>query len=453
MPTANRPNFIFILADDLGYADLGCTGAHQLTNVPISPHLDQLALDGMRFTDGYSNSAVCSPTRFALATGRYQYRIRAAAEEPLSSATARGHEGMGLDPKHPTVASLLRDAGYATALFGKWHLGYPPHFSPLKSGYETFFGALSGGIDYFTHADPAGRHDLHQSVSGDIEPVHSDVYFTDLISEQAVQFVAQQSAAKPFCMNLHYTAPHWPWETREDRAESQRLVAEQRKIFHVDGGSLATYRKMVLQMDEGIGLVLAALDKAGLADNTLVVFTSDNGGERFSDVWPFVGGKMDLMEGGIRVPLLARWPARIAPGQLNTTPAITMDWSATMLDAAGVPAQTDYPLDGHSLLPLFEAQPQSTELEARPLFWRMTHRAQRAMRLGPWKYLQVDGNQYLFNLDQDQHERANLATRFPERLAAMRVEWEAWAATMPAIPPEAKASLVFSEKEIPKATH
>jgi arylsulfatase A-like enzyme len=193
--------------------------------------------------------------------------------------------------------------------------------------------------------------------------------------------------------------------------------------------------------------VLAALAETGADANTLVVFTSDNGGERFSDNWPFIGQKKDLLEGGIRVPLLARWPGRIAPNTSSAAPAITMDWVATMLEAAGVTPHPEHPLDGVSLLPLFEDpswQPQ------RNLFWRMAHRRQRAMRQGRWKYLRIENHEYLFDLGRDERERANQATRDPERLSSMRDAWEAWAAGMPGIPEDARVSLVFGEAQMPR---
>ncbi|WP_198972889.1 sulfatase family protein [Xylophilus sp. ASV27] len=437
-----RPNLIFILADDIGYADLGCTGARDADNRPAdpSPQLDLLAAAGLRFTRGYSNSAVCSPTRFALITGRWQYRLRGAAEEPLASA--HGDKILGLPPEHPTLPSLLRDAGYATALVGKWHLGYPPHFGPRKSGYGEFYGFHAGGADYFAHCDPRGRPDFWENETA----IEQDGYLTDLLSRRAAGFVERQSAEQPFLLSLHYSAPHWPWLTRDDREESGRIGGFGK---HTDGGSLATYQRMIHHMDEGIGWVLDALEKKGLADNTLVVFTSDNGGERFSNNWPFVGQKMDLLEGGIRVPLLARWPARIAAGGVSDTPNLSMDWTATFLDAAGVPPHPDYPLDGRSLLPLFSQPGWKPE---RDLCWRMKHRAQRALVRGDWKYLQVEGVEYLFNVTQDPRERANLREREPERLAELRAAWDAWDATLPAIPQDSKVSLVFTTKDLPQAT-
>lgn len=443
-----QPNLIFILADDLGYADLGCAGARAdgpSAGLPggVSPNLDRLAREGLYFTQGYSNSPVCSPTRFALATGRYQYRLRGAAEEPLSGV-AKGNPILGLPPEHPTLPSLLRAAGYATALVGKWHLGFRPHFGPEKSGYDSFFGPMAGGVDYFSHCSRGNDHDLWEN---DTE-VHREGYLTDLLSERAVQFVKEKKG-QPFMLSLHYTAPHWPWLTRDDEAESKRLNGA---IAHIDGGSIHTYRRMIHHMDQGIGQLLAALKETGADENTLIVFTSDNGGERFSDNWPFIGQKMDLLEGGIRVPLLARWPAQIKAGGRTDTPAITMDWVATMLEAAGVAGHADYPLDGVSMMPLLK---DPAWRPARNLYWRMAHRKQRALlsESGQWKYLRIEEHDYLFDLNRDARERANQATREPERLAAMRSEWEQWAATMPGIPADAKVSLVFGEAQMPRPGH
>jgi arylsulfatase A-like enzyme len=428
-----RPNFIFILADDLGYADLGCYGGRR----PCSPVLDRLAAEGLRFTDGYANSPVCSPTRFALATGRWQYRLRGGWEEPIASKN-RGSPVLGLPPEHPTLASLLREAGYATALVGKWHLGFPPNFGPLRSGYEEFFGPLSGGVDYFTHRDSSGVHDLYDGEK-EVERVG---YITDLFSERAAACVQRLArGGRPFLLSLHYTAPHWPWETRADEAESRRIA----RITHTDGGSVETYFTMIHHMDEGIGRVLEALEACGARDNTLVVFTSDNGGERFSDTWPLMGKKMDVLEGGIRVPYLARWPARVPPGGVTAQHTITMDWVATFLAAAGVAPHRDYPLDGLNLLPVLENPARTAP---RELFWRMMFREQRAMRAGDWKYVSIEGNEFLFNLAQDARERANWAKREPGRLEQMRRRFLQWEDSMPGKPPDATFTPLFGPADL-----
>jgi arylsulfatase A-like enzyme len=438
-PGTHAPNFVLIVADDLGHADLGCYGGRAGTFGAVSPVLDRLAADGMRFTQGYANSPVCSPTRFALMTGRYQYRLRGAAEEPINSR-ARGSSTLGLPPEHPTLPSLLRGAGWRTALIGKWHLGFAPHFGPLRSGYDTFYGPMSGGVDYFSHCSTGGAHDLFDGE----QEVHDHGYLTDLISQRAVDWIDDVAAAgAPFLLSLHYTAPHWPWQTRDDTATSAAL---RDNLFHLHGGSVDTYRRMIHHMDEGIGRVLTALQRHGIADDTLVIFTSDNGGERFSDNWPLVGGKMDLTEGGIRVPWIARWPRTIAPGSVSAQHCMTMDWTATLLDAAGVAPAPTHPLDGVSLLPLLRGGATS----ARAMHWRMNHRGQRALRDGRWKYLRVDGHDYLFDIEADERERANQAAREPARLAALREDWERWNATMPAVPPDATVSLGYSVKDMPQ---
>ena len=428
-----RPSLVFILADDLGFADLGCYGGRS----GCSPVLDRMAADGLRFTQGYANSSVCSPTRFALMTGRWQHRLRGGADEPISSRQ-RGSPILGLPPEHPTLPSLLAEAGYATALVGKWHLGWPPCFGPLKSGYQEFFGALSGGLDYFTHRDSTGAHDLWDGE----RPCEKAGYLTDLFTERAVDYILHR-ARQPFFLSLHYTAPHWPWETRDDEVEARRIE----KLFHTDGGSVATYQAMIRHMDEGIGAVLEALRAIGAEESTLVVFTSDNGGERFSDTWPLIGKKMDLLEGGIRVPYIVRWPARVAAAGVTPQLAVTMDWVPTLLEAAGAASDPRYPPDGVSLLPVL-ADPATT-IE-RELFWRMTFRAQKAMRWRDWKYLSIDGHQYLFDLARDERERANLANREPARLADLRSRYEAWEASLPPIPDDAAFALVYGPEELPQ---
>jgi arylsulfatase A-like enzyme len=436
-----RPNIIFILADDLGFADLGCYGGRDAQFGKVSPVIDALAANGLKLTDGYANSPVCSPTRFGLMTARYQYRLRGAAEEPINSK-AKTSTTLGLPPSHPTLPSLLKAQGYRTALIGKWHLGYPPAFGPLRSGYDEFFGPMAGGVDYFTHCSFTGEHDLW--VGEETQP--HEGYLTDLISRKSVDYVKRMAAApEPFFLSMHYTAPHWPWETRDDRDVADGIKGN---IFHLQGGNIHTYHRMIHHMDEGIGWVVEALRESGQLENTLIVFTSDNGGERFSDNWPLVGGKMDLTEGGIRVPWIAHWPKGIAnPGRSSSQHCMTMDWSATMVALGGGQAHADYPFDGVSLLPILQSEGASFD---RPLFWRMNHRGQRAMRIGDWKYLRVDGHDYLFNIVADARERANLAPQEPERLAEMKAQWEAWNATMPPIPEDATISLGFSAKDMPQ---
>lgn len=413
-----QPNIVFIMADDLGYADVGCYGRPDLN----TPNIDRIASRGVRLTQGYANSAVCSATRLALITGRYQYRLPLGLEEPLAGKT-----DVGLPPDHPTLPSLLRQSGYATALVGKWHLGVPPDFGPLKSGYQQFYGIRSGAIDYYSHLNARGSHDLWDNDA----PVHADGYLTDLLGDRAVAVINEYAQRpSPFLLSLHFNAPHWPWEAPGDRAESDRLRGG--NLRHYDGGTQRTYHRMIEAMDHQIGRVLQALDTHELTDDTIVIFTSDNGGERFSDTWPFIGIKTQLLEGGLRVPTLICWPSRIPSGQVSDQVAITMDWFPTLLEAANVAPAATHPPDGISLLPVLIGHQAS---HPRKLFWRYKTNAQRAMRDGAYKYLKLRSNSFLFNVEADPRERGNLWHREQDRAARMLDEWQAWNATMlPEIP-------------------
>jgi arylsulfatase A-like enzyme len=412
------PNIVFIVADDLGYADLSCCGRRDFS----TPNIDRIAERGLRFTQAYANSAVCSATRLALITGRYQYRLPLGLEEPLAGKT-----DVGLPPAHPTLPSLLRGIGYGTTLVGKWHLGLPPLFGPRQSGYDRFWGILSGAVDYYTHINSRGEPDLWD---GD-EAASAAGYLTDLLGDRAVETVDRHArSGQPFLLSLHFNAPHWPWEAPGDEAEAERLRGT--RLRHHDGGTQRTYARMVQAMDLQIGRVLQALDTTGLARDTIVIFTSDNGGERFSDTWPFTGIKTELLEGGLRVPALVCWPARIPAGRTSDQVMITMDWFPTLLEAAGTAPHPDYPSDGISLLPVLTGERGP---EPRRLFWRYKTNAQRAMRDGDWKYLKIRDNEYLFNVVEDPRERANLKERQRATFARLTAEWAAWnAAMLPEIP-------------------
>jgi arylsulfatase A-like enzyme len=410
------PNIVFILADDLGYADVSCYGRPDLR----TPNIDGIANRGLRFLQAYANSAVCSATRTALITGRYQYRLRVGLEEPLG-----GNPDVGLPPEHPTLPSLLKKAGYSSTLLGKWHLGTLPKFGPLKSGYDHFYGFRGGGVDYFSHMGGGNKEDLWD----DDVPIHQAGYMTDLLGSRAVEVVnGYAKAGRPFLISLHFNAPHWPWEGPNDQAESERL----RKpgsggIFDFDGGSQKTYERMIEEMDRQIGRIVQALESNGLTKNTIVIFTSDNGGERFADTWPFTGKKTELLEGGLRIPAIISWPSRIPHSGTTDQVAISMDWMPTLLAAAGAEPDPAYPTDGMNLLPILE---QNAAPIPRKLFWRYKANAQRAARDGNYKFLKILENTFLFDVVEDPLERANLKERQKDVYHRIVREWYDWNATM-----------------------
>jgi arylsulfatase A-like enzyme len=424
-PPPDRPNIIWIMADDLGFADVGFTGQRAFA----TPNIDRIAREGLFLRQSYANSCVCSATRTGLITGRYQYRLRVGLEEPIGTDNGK----VGLDPAHPTLPSLLRDTGYRTSLVGKWHLGFSSQFGPLQSGYQSFYGVPFGAADYFRHGtkDASAGGQLHEGK----EPSDEKGYLTDLFSRRAVREIeAGRRDSRPFFLSLHFTAPHWPWEGPEDEAVSATLGEN---LQHRDGGNLETYKRMVLALDAGVGQVLAALDRTRAARNTIVIFTSDNGGERFSDTWPFIGRKSELLEGGIRVPLFVRWPSRIRAGSRSEQANISMDWVPTLLAAAGTHTHPDCPSDGMNLLDVITG---SAAAVPRQLYWRYKANTQAALRDGDFKYLKIRANEYLFNLAADERERADLRLREAARFAAMKEQWNAWNATMLAYPAESVAA-------------
>ncbi|WP_305095580.1 sulfatase-like hydrolase/transferase [Croceibacterium aestuarii] len=412
---ARKPNFLFIMADDFGWADLSCYGRQEYA----TPAIDSLAAQGMQFMHGYANSAVCSATRMGLITGRYQYRLRAGLEEPL------GGPKWGLPPEIPTLPSLLKKQGYHSALVGKWHLGSLPKFGPLQSGYDEFWGNRGGGVDYYTH-----KIGNFPDLWDDDVRIEQMGYYTNLLADRSIQYLEARAKEqdKPWLLSLHFTAAHWPWEADNEkgRAESARIDAarsgEALGIADYDGGDMETYAGMVTAMDRNVGRILARLRELGMEEDTVVVFTSDNGGERYSHNWPFNGIKTELLEGGLRVPFIVRWPGLVAPGSKSDVPVISMDVLPTFLAAAGGAPDPAYPADG---VDIHNALTGST-LPERPLFWRFWNKDQKAARRGQYKYLSINGNEYLFDIVADPQERANLAKRLPGKFAELKGEFEAW---------------------------
>lgn len=417
--SGKRPNLLVILGDDLGWADLSSYGAPHIR----TPNLDRLARQGVRFTDAYSGSATCSPTRFSLYTGRYPGRTPGGLAEPVANRT------QGLDPNHPTLASLLKKAGYATALIGKWHCGWLPDHSPTKSGWDEFFGNFGGVLEYFSKLGQLGTYDLYE---GDAE--YKDLrYYTEVLTERAVEYVCRRHD-RPWLLNLNFTTPHWPWLAEDDQETGAEIAAKiraaktqaevSRALNHYDGGSVEKYTQMVESLDAAVGEVMAALRRSGQEENTVVLFASDNGGERYSYNWPLSGEKFVLLEGGIRVPTILRWPARIDGHQVSDEPLFSPDWTATLLELGGARPDPAHPLDGESLVGHLLRGEQVPE---RDLFWRV--RANRALRRGDWKYYRdAAGTDHLYNLAADAREQADLAPDKPELLAELKAAWERIAA-------------------------
>lgn len=427
-----RPNIVFIMADDLGYADLSCYGRPDFE----TPNIDRLAANGMRFLQAYANSAVCSATRVALVTGRYQYRLAAGLEEPIASPS---FHYVGLPPGIPTLPSQLKMAGYATTLVGKWHLGYLPDYGPLKSGYDHFFGFRGGAVDYFAHG-AHGRPDLWD----DDRPIHDPRYLTSLLGERAEHVIdAYAKAKQPFLLSLHFNAPHWPWEGPTDRAESERIHG---RLTDYDGGSPKVFGDMVRAMDAEVGKVVAAIERNGIAENTIIVFTSDNGGERFADTWPFSGQKEELLEGGLRIPAIVVWPGVAPRGATSEQPIITMDWLPTFLAAAGTKPDPGALPDGIDI----SAQIAGGAPIPRKLFWRYKANHQHAVRDGDYKYLKILDNTFLFNVVDDPRERVNLKERQKGVYDRLVAAWHDWNKTML---PEIEASYTESVTGDEQADH
>jgi arylsulfatase A-like enzyme len=412
----DRPNILFILADDLGWGDLSCYGRPDYR----TPNIDRLAKEGLRFTNAYSAAPMCTPTRVGFHTGRYPARLLLGLEEPLPARKVLGDrvKHLGIPQEHPTVSSVIKGSGYDTALIGKWHAGYLPHFGPIKSGYDEFFGITSGAGDRFTHKDPAGDPDLFE---GEV-PVERIGYLTKLLTDRAVEYI-KRPHKNPFYLSLHHTSPHWPWQGPNDIAMSGKLAPGH--VGFAAGGSQKVYADMMKDLDDSIGMVLLALRTAGLEKKTIVILTSDNGGERFSYNWPFTGQKFDLREGGIRVPAIVRWPGVTRPGTVSDRPVITMDWTATMLSAAGTKPDPGYPLDGVDLTSELLGRVPSAD---RSFFWRT--KRQGAMRAGRWKYLREGTNEFLFDLSVDEREQAEFGSAQPGVLDRMRQDYDKWESQM-----------------------
>jgi N-acetylgalactosamine-6-sulfatase len=412
-----RPNVVIIVADDLGWGDIGIDGAPDAR----TPNIDTLAKEGVRFTQSYANAPECSPTRCALLTGRYQHRVgglecaigvnNIGRYDEAAWLQQRGE--LGLPTSEVTIARRFKDLGYDTALTGKWHLGYMEKHWPKEHGFDYSFGILGGNADYYTHEEQGeGRGNLQMFENG--AKTKRSGYMTDVIADAAIGWLKQRTS-KPFFLYLPFTAPHSPIQAAED-FDPQTGTAPHRPKHR------PTFVRMVERMDRRIGDVLAQLDKMGAARNTIVVFTSDNGGDANGRNDPFKGNKGSVWEGGIRAPLHIRWPAAIPSGREVTQVAMTMDIAPTLLAAAGAKAG---PLDGIDLLPFITGKRQPID---RTVFWRY-RRAQnvrKAVRHGNWKYVNDNGARALHDLSSDPGETKDLLHARPELVKDLETRLARW---------------------------
>jgi len=400
-----RPNIIIILADDYGYGDVGCYGSKRF----LTPHLDALAAGGLRFTDFHSNGAVCSPTRAALLTGRYQQRTGISGV-----VTAAGHRHTGLDLGETTFAEILKPAGYATALFGKWHLGYLPEYNPIRQGFDEFIGYVSGNVDYLAHLDQTGMEDWWKQ--DELNPECG--YSTDLITDHGVDFIRRHSK-EPFLLYLAHEAPHYPYQGRMDPPRYTRDSGRTR-----DPVTPEVYKEMIEVMDEGVGRILQALIDAGQSDNTFIFFFSDNGPAGPGSAGSLRGHKGQIWEGGHRVPAIAFWPGKIEAGRVSTLSAMGTDLLPTMAAISGTVLPDELKLDGINLLPhLIEKK----EPAPRSLFW--SHNNQLAIRRGDFKLVTDTSfsETFLYNLKVDIGEENDIAALhldLVEKLLKLLKEWQ-----------------------------
>lgn len=437
------PNVILIIADDLGYGELGCYGG---TEIP-TPNIDQLANSGLRFTDGYVTASYCAASRAALLTGRYQTRF-GFEFNPIGAVNCEPGVGLPIDQK--TIADNLRDAGYATGLVGKWHLGGTAPFHPQRRGFDEFFGFLHEG-HFFVPPPYAGTttwlrrkvlpyggrgrwvapnakifwstdmghneppYDTDNPILRSSQPITEQENLTDGFTREACDFILRHQA-QPFFLCLAYNAVHSPLQADDKYFE---------RFSHIEDVQRRIFAAMLSHLDDGIGKVVGTLTAAGLRDNSLIIFLSDNGGptkELTSSNSPLRGGKGSVYEGGVRVPMIVNWPQEISPNVVET-PVISTDIAATLADLLNVAQEgRGVDEDGQSWLPIFKGKPTS---EQREFFWRMGNR--NAIRVGDWKAVRQQSTVWeLYDLASDIGESNNLAGEKPGKLSELTDRWEAW---------------------------
>ena len=397
----DRPNIIVIMADDLGYGDTSVYDGWVKT-----PHLEKMATEGLTFKDFHTNSSVCSPTRAGFLTGRYQQRVG------IVDVIARHLDTPGLSPAELTIPRLLKQAGYRTALFGKWHLGMEPEFNPTHHGFDEFRGYLDGYIDYHEH-----RNTWMNGLKKEDQPGYS----THVITQNAVRFIKEQPGDDPFFLFVAHEAVHLPFQTPDDTPENRKPIPKS-EMWSRDR-IRPKYKVMLEEMDRGIGEILETVRKQGIQKRTLVFFLSDNGAIGAGSNEPFRGGKFSHYEGGHRVPAIAWWPGMIEPGSSTSELVMAMDLLPTFGSLAGADVPTDRKLDGIDVRGLLlEDEP----LPDRRVFFGYEPKLGTAMRDGNWKMIISSKKFELYDLGNDIAEQNNLTETHPERAQAMRAAIEKW---------------------------
>lgn len=412
LPAADKPNVVVLFADDSGYADFGFQESVRPDMAQLTPHIDSIAAAGTHFTQAYVTGAVCSPSRAGLMTGRYQERFGHETNLPPG-------EQNGLPLSETFGVKRLQGIGYRTGLVGKWHLGYPEPFHPNQRGYDNFYGLLQGSRSYYPYDNPTKDRVIRHNNN----PTPESGYITDRLGDAACDFITKNKD-DPFYLFVSFTAPHGPLEPRKGSYDAERI----KHIKHTDRRG---YAGLIVALDDNVGKILSTIENNGLNENTIVIFTNDNGGPGGKDStsnYPLRGHKGSLYEGGIRVPWAMAWPGVIEPGSVIHTPVITMDILPTVFEAAGEAVAAEWELDGDSLLPLLGAS--ENEFPQRTLYWRRSGiDGPIALQDGDWKLLARNTSNRepeLYNLSTDIGESTNVAAQHPAVLKRLQTKLNVW---------------------------